>query len=239
MALPLYLAMTAAEMAGCEVLPPRSAWMACHFSSYGLALSNTPQQLPEGSLLILNDRIPVQGHDPQAVARQLAALAEALSAGGILLDLQRAGNPQTAAIVRAVTEALPCPVAVTEHYAGELSCPVFLEAPRCYHHLRDHAAQWQGRELWLEASFSPGTVTVTEEGSCYTPGADLPGELPIHRDEGLHCYYCIQKRDRDVRFFFHRSADNLRALLEEGEALGITRAIGLYQELADTFPCDP
>jgi len=185
MALPVYLAMTAAETALCPDLPVNMAWMACHFSSYGTGLSNLPQQLPEGSLLILNDRIPVQGHDPQAVTVQLAALAEDMHAGGVLLDFQRPYDPQTEAIVRAVSQALPCTVAVTEYYAADTPCAVFLEAPRAYHPLQRITDCWKGRELWLELSCSPGTVTVTEEGNRYEPGTEFPNRLPIHREEKL------------------------------------------------------
>lgn len=235
MALPVYLAMTAAEMEGCEAVPERIAWMACHFSSYGLGLSNIPRQLPEQSILILNDRIPVQGHRPDMVARQLADLAENFSVSGVLLDLQREADPQTEAIVRAVTEALPCPVAVTECYAHGLDCPVFLESPRAYHTLESRVRQWEGRELWLELSLSPGTVTVTKDGSHYTPTSEFPEDLPIHKNETLHCSYCVQESEQEAQFFFRRTHDDLLALLDEGEKLGITKAVGLYQELGTAF----
>lgn len=231
MALPLYLAMTAAETEGWDTLPDHLAWMACHFSSYGLGLSNIPRQLPQGSLLILNDRTPVQEHDPELVAQQLAEAVENLTAEGVLLDLQRPVTPQATAIVRSVVQALPCPVAVTECYAEELNCPVFLEAPRAYHTLEACIRKWDRRELWLEASFSPGIVTVTKAGSRYTPHSHFPEDLPIHIDEKLHCSYCIRKTDDAVQFHFRRTQDDLAALLEKAEKLGITHAIGLYQEL--------
>lgn len=233
MVLPPYLAMTAAEIAGCETMPERIAWMACHFSSYGLGLSNIPRQLPEKSLLILNDRTPVSGHDPELVARQLAELAENFSVSAVLLDFQRPGCSETAAVTAAAAKLLPCPVGVTRHYADAADCGVFLDAPRPYHPLR--LEQWQGRELWLEVSFSPCTVTVTKEGSRCDPGADFPEELPIHRDEKLFCHYAVQKRDDKVTFFLHRTAEDLQALLAAAEHLGITRAIGLYQELGKTL----
>ena len=45
MGLPLYLAMTAAELSAAEALPRKMAYMACHFSLYGTGLSNIPEQL--------------------------------------------------------------------------------------------------------------------------------------------------------------------------------------------------
>ena len=46
MAITPFLAMTAAEFRKKEDLPDKIAWMACHFSPYGLGLSNLPQRLP-------------------------------------------------------------------------------------------------------------------------------------------------------------------------------------------------
>ena len=126
MPLPIYLAMTAAEL---RQNPPKSneiAWMACHFSPYATGLSNCPKQLPPGAMLILNDRTPVCGHDPALVAAQLQDLVENLKCSRVLLDLQRPGESLTESIVDAVLSALPCPVAVSECYGRDLTCPVFL-----------------------------------------------------------------------------------------------------------------
>lgn len=235
MALPVYLAMTAAELAQCEKIPPRTAWMACHFSSYGTGLSNLPRQLPEGSLLIVNDRIPMNAHDPGVIAEQLTDLVQAFSVSAILLDFQRDGRESIQSMVQAITQALPCPVAVTERYARDVSCAVFLEAPRAYHPLKERVKPWAGRELWLEASYSPGTVIVTEEGSAYHPDTDFPDDLPLLQDAALHCVYAIERSQRQVQYHFKRTQDDLMALLEEAETLGITRAVGLYQELGEAF----
>ena len=88
MALPLYLALTAAEFQNCSSLPEHAAWMACHYSPYGLGLSNIPKDLPQGSMLILNDRTPPCRHDPELIARQLGEIAERFQCGGVLLDFQ-------------------------------------------------------------------------------------------------------------------------------------------------------
>ena len=71
-----YLAMTAGEMSGSEFFSFPVAWMACHFSPYGTGITNRPRALPPGSMLILNDRMPVCGHDPERVARQLEETAQ-------------------------------------------------------------------------------------------------------------------------------------------------------------------
>ena len=233
MALPVYLAMTAAELTLQETLPEYVAWMACHFSSYSQGLSNLPRQLPEGSMLILNDRIPIQGQLPQVVTQQLQQLIEDFSVCGVLLDFQRPRQESAAEMVQAVTQALKCPVAVTEQYATDTNCAVFLEAPRAYHPLQERLKPWKGREIWLEASYSPGTVSVTEEGSFYEPGVAFPPTLPLQTEEKLHCTYCSQESEGCVRYYFHRTPQQLKALLEEAQALGIKKAIGLYQELKE------
>ena len=126
MAIQTFLAMTGAEIGISPLLPPEIAWMACQFSPYGTGLSNLPRQLPPGSLLILDDMTPIRGHDPALICDQLAELTAVLKCSGILLDFQHPDCAETAALAKYLTEALPCPVAVSEPYAAELDCPVFL-----------------------------------------------------------------------------------------------------------------
>ena len=71
MAMEPYLAMTAGEIRGASVLPRRTGWLSCHFSPSGVGLSNLPVALPPGSLLILDDSTPMDGHDPEQIAGQL------------------------------------------------------------------------------------------------------------------------------------------------------------------------
>ena len=129
MAITGYLAMTAAEFRNFSAKNQPIAWMACHFSPYGTALSNLPTVLPEGSLLILNDRTPICGHDPELIVCQLALLTEKFSCGGLLLDFQRPDEPETAALVQHLLKHLPCPTAVSISMPKSLtvrcSCPPF------------------------------------------------------------------------------------------------------------------
>lgn len=236
MALPVYLAMTAAEMQCCPALPPKVAYMACHFSPYSTGLSNFPEQLPKASILIVNDRTPPQGHDPDLIARQLSQLSEELECRAVLLDLQRPGDLETAAIAQAVTQALPCPVGISEAYAEALTCPVFLSAPPLHRPLEEAAALWPGRELWLELALGSQVITVTESGSRFDPAfppEDLEDTL---EDICLCCRYQIAVSQQDARFTLFRTPECLAKLLIKAEALGITRTIGLYQELKNVFP---
>ena len=79
-----HLAMTAAEISYASKLPANPAYMACHFSAYGTGLSNMPTQLPKDSLLILNDRVPVCGHDHDLIPEQLRQLVQSLKCNALL-----------------------------------------------------------------------------------------------------------------------------------------------------------
>jgi len=231
MALPLYLAMTAAETAKAERLPTHSAYMACHFSPYSTGLSNFPETLPPDNMLIVNDRTPLQGHDPLIIAEQLMLLCEEFQVCAVLLDFQRQPDEETMAVVNAILDTSRHPVGVAQGYCGNLSCPVFLSAPPPHILLKDHLAPWQGREIWLEAALETELVTVTEKGSAFTPlrHAELSGA--VHNDPRLHCRYCTEILEDRVAFTLQRTKEDLFALLEEAQALGVSKAIGLYQQL--------
>ena len=100
-------------------------WVPCHFSPYAIGLSNLPDTLPESSIIILNDRMPIAGHDPNCIAQQLTQLSERTGAAGILLDLQRPDCQETAALVQALTKSISCPIAISPSYAVD-NFPVFL-----------------------------------------------------------------------------------------------------------------
>lgn len=229
MAIRSFLAMTAAEFLSRTALPPNIAWMACHFSPYGTGLSNVPVSLPPGSLLIVNDRTPIRGHDPKSVEYQLRDFLEVCDCGGILLDFQRQNIPETAAMAVCLAKALPCPVAVSEGYAVGIDCPVFLSPLPHHIPLKEHLAPWQNREIWLEMALDSESIVLTEEGAEILP---CSGDFPCgHRDEKLHCHYSVTVTPHRAEFILHRTQEDLQSLLEKAEALGVTTAVGLFQEL--------
>lgn len=236
MAIRPYLALTAAEFHGCDVLPDRCAWLACHFSPYSDGLSNLPGTLPPGSLLVLSDRIPIYRHDPGRVARQLNEARTSLGCAGILLDFQRPDTADTVPMARELTQRLGGTVAVSALCAGEFDCPVLL--PPCPLHisLEEHIAPWQGRTLWLEAALNAGVICLRHDGARYSDLPPGPNPEDGHRDGDLCCHYRISLEPEEARFTLWRSAEDLRALLARAEALGITEAVGLRQELGDCFP---
>ena len=232
MAIQPFLAMTATEIAGNPAVSERTAWMACHFSPYGLGLSNLPRTLPPGCLLMVDDITPIRDHDPQVIADQLGCRVEALQCSGVLLDFQRPGVAQTTTLVEILVQALPCPVAVSHFYAGTGSFPVFLPPVPPSEPPEDHFAPWQGREIWLELALDAVEVTVTEAGSTFLSLPSAAPSEPEFFDETLLCRYHCDVQKEAVRFTLRRSPEDLEHFLCEAEKYGVTRAVGLYQEFS-------
>ncbi len=230
MAIPRYLAFTSAEFASCQELPAHSAWMACHFSPYGTDLTNLPDQLPPGCLLILNDRTPVHGHDPQRIRKTLEEAAVHLQYSALLLDLQRPDCPETQRIVDELL-TLPCPVCVSQPYAASRDCPVFLPPVPPNILLWEYLAPWKGRQIWLEAALNSVTLTVSSDGCAAEAQEHCDGESYPHADGNLHCHYRLELAGEHCKICMKRTTDDLLSLLSEAEELGVAAAVGLYQEL--------
>ena len=237
MAIAAFLAMTAAEIRSNPVFSHKCGWMACHFSPYGTALSNLPEALPPGSLLILNDRIPWQGHDPDRIAAQLQEVTESLSCHGLLLDFQRPGCPEAARLCETLSRQLPCPVGVSALYAEGLSGPVFLPPVPLQMSVKSYLAPWQGRELWLELALNAEEILLTAEGAATAPLSRWACPAEGHADPNLHCHYHIEPQEDRAVFTLRRTREDLDALLEAAEPLGVTTAVGLWQELGSYVPC--
>ncbi len=236
MTFPLTLALTGAEFSACSSLPKCCAWMACHYSCYATGLSNCPDTLPAGSMLIVNDRTPPQGHDLKQIAKQLSEMQDHLKFDSVLLDFQRPALAENAAVAGAVTEELSCPVGVSSLYATDLDCPVFLPPPPLHQPLKEYLHPWQGREIWLEGALDAEQITVTETGSVIQPLFPAPDLSDGFDESALHCRYRIEATREKGVFTLIRTPAHLQALWEEGASLGVTRIIGLYQELGRYFP---
>lgn len=228
MVLPLYLAQTAAEMAG-NPLSQNMAYMACHFAPGGKGLSNLPEVLPSGAMLILDDSTPMDDHKPELIVKQLSEVISGQRCEALLLDFQRREIPGQQKLAELLAGALPCPVGVSELYAGDLPCPVFLSPVPPDRPLGTHLAPWQGRELWLEAALEGITLTLTEAGCTASTLPDLPEDGLT--DEKLHCRYTIETTENSAIFRLWRTYSDLDDLLAEAQTAGVTKAIGLWQEL--------
>ena len=223
-----YLAMTAEEIAAAEALPERLAYMACHFSPYGTGLTGAPQDLPANSMLILNDRIPFCGHDYAQIATQLASRVAQLQLHCLLLDFQRPDTP--AELVKHLVASSPLPIGVSAAFADHLPCAVFLPPVPPDVSPEEHMKPWTGREIWLDAAVEALQITVDTQGSSkrsipLTDTAALP-----FTDTALCCRYRTEILADRAIFTLQRTEEELQQLLARAEALGVSKAVSLYQE---------
>lgn len=228
MPIPCYLAMTAAEFARCQKLPAHMAWMACHFSPYGTGLENLPRELPKGSVLMLNDRIPICGHDPSLVREQLDQALQSNGCTGVVLDLQHCGG-ETEAMVDALRK-LECTVVIPKQLAAPEDTVLLPPIPPDQDPA-EYLVPWQGRRVWLEVSSWGQMIDVTREGSAIRSQLGCAGEESF-ADPRLCCHYRLELGE-SARFFLWRTWEDQQRLLEAAEKLGVTAAIGLYQELGE------
>jgi hypothetical protein len=168
-------------------------------------------------------------HDPELIARQLADTIRQQDCEALLLDFQRRDVPGQQALAGLLAASLSCPVGVSEVYARELSCPVFLPPVPPDMLPADHLAPWQGREIWLEAAPEGITLTLTESGCSAEALYDFPEEGLS--DSSLHCHYALETMEKAAVFRIWRTRTDLDAVLAEAASLGVSRAIGLWQEL--------
>ena len=227
--MPLYLAMTGAELASCSHIPSQIGWLACHFSLSGPGLSNLPKTLPPHSLLILDDSTPFADHQAEIIAGQLLDCVSSLDADGVILDFQRPKEPQVQDLVCILQKKLPCPVAAPPGY-GDGNCPVFLPPCPADQLLKEHLKPFQGRKIWLEVALDGMHISVTETG-CQKESVFFPDSQNFpHKDSHLHCRYRIEQPKDAVNFSLQRTRDDLQKLLEEAENLGVAGTVGLWQE---------
>lgn len=223
----VFLAQARREMA--EFLPERVAYMALHFSPYATGLSNIPTDLPEGSILLLDDSMPPENHNPQAVVGQLTELAQQFSPAGVLLDFQRPVTKELKAMAACIIEALPCPVGVTESYAKDFGCPVLLPPPPVNMALEHFLKPWLKQGVYLEIAPEALEITVTEKGSARAQ-IPLTSNLPL-ADKRLHCHYNVEVFSDRAVFTMCRYREDLSALVREAEQFGVLGCVGLYKEL--------
>lgn len=227
-----YLAMTAAEMAAFS-LPEgfRHSYMACHFSCGSTGLSNLPDTLPRGSMLILNDSLPFSGHDPNRIAEELVAASGKLGFEAVLLDFERQQVDAYQRLCDMLIRQLPCPVGISSLYAKDLDCPVFLSPAPLDTPLETYLAPWKGREIWLDTALQEVCVTVTKAGSKTSPLPFSPPPENAFLEEDLHCRYRAQIEEDAIHFHLWRDMPQVEALIHHAQDLGVSKCIGLYQEL--------
>ncbi len=223
----VFLAMTAREMGEHPV--QKTAYMACHFSPYSKGLSNLPRFLPEGSILLLDDSMPLQGHDSETVVGQLQKLVDHYPIRGLLLDFQREWTEESDHMVSAILQNITCPTAVPPCYTKGRDCPVFLPPPPVNKALATYLHPWLKRGVFLEIAPETVQITVTKEGSTFLPIPYAEG-FPL-ADERLHCHYRVKVFPEKAVFTLTRTGKDLAELAKEAYDTGVCGVVGLYQEL--------
>jgi len=223
----VFLAVTAREMEA--ILPARTAYMACHFSAGGKGLSNMPRTIPKGCILLLDDSMPVQGHDPELVTGQLNDLAKAFSLKAILLDFQRDCTKEADRMISTIVKDCACTTAVTPAYAKGRDCRVFLPPPPVNKPLNAYVAPWLKRGVFLEIAPEGLQIIVTQSGSkaiSIPPAANLP-----MTDNRLFCHYSVKVFPEKAVFTLTRTREDLASMVQQAHNLGVLGTVGLYQEL--------
>lgn len=226
-----YIAMTAAEYSNCRALPKNTAWMACHFSCYGAGLSNLPPKMQDGSMLIINDKLPPSGHDPVYITEQLLELKESSVFSCILLDFQRESDPETAQIAKHISETMDCPVGISETYAHCSNGPVFINCPPPHCSLFKKLELWKEHELWLEAALETETAMVHRDRCQISLEPFSQGKDSDAVCDELRCRYRILNKAEYAEMILYRDIAQLESMLKDARDSGVTKVIGLYQQL--------
>ena len=231
MVLPLYLAMTGREILAAQSAASRCAYMACHFSPYSQGLTNLPTSLPPNTMLILNDRMPCSGHSGDLVAHQLQDAVTQFRCESLLLDFQRPPTEEMQQLVRCILETLRCPVAVTEGFAEAFDCPLLLSPAPLHIPLEEYLAPWNGREIWLEAALCQEEIHVCTSGAQIRSVFPTDGFIDGFYDNALCCRYRCKADTDCITFTLFDTLETLQQKLEFAHTLGVSRAVGLWQEL--------
>ena len=190
-----------------------------------------PNSLPAGSMLIFNDRTPPRGHDHQLITAQLSELVDTLQCSSVLLDFQRPDFAENEAVAKAAMDTIPCPVGVSELYAKELDCPVFLPPVPLTMPIDEYLSPWKNREIWLEAAMIGQIITVTDQGTALDPVPLCAPTENAHFDKDLCCHYTVKLKEDRIIFTLQRTFEAMELLLQNAESHGVRLAVGLYQEL--------
>ncbi len=236
MDIPLYLAMTSAEWENCNPIPKNAAWMACHFSPYSSGLSNVPKNIENSKLLIINDRIPPFHHSPEQIVTQLKEHIHHQKPEGVLLDFQQPKNPDIQEIALAIIKNFEHITAVTPTYAKNSQCPVFLPPVPYLQTCENYLKPWAGRSVWLETSFAPQYIKITDTGYWDIPAREMHSGK-IHYDKNLCVKYQIKTTDKEIYFCLWRDWEANKNLLNRASLCGVKKSVALYQEYILTKNC--
>ncbi len=232
MALKVYLAMTESEIREKSPSLPAVAWLTGGFIRETGELVGMGALCPEGTMLTVTDSAGLEGLDLDGALSALMRTVEEYHCESILLDFQQPECPEAAALAERVVNAATCPVGVSAKYAVD-GCAVLVPPVPVDRTVEEYLEAWRGREIWLELSREGKHMTVGEDGvSEESVDGTEPGP---HYEKQFCCHYDLQIGEHAAHFYLSRGKEDLLAMMERAESLGVTRTVGLYQELGKDF----
>ena len=235
MFLPIYLATTAQEFAQFKEIPSTLCYMACHFSSSGSGLSNIPSTLPKGAMLCIDDSTPITNHRGDLIVHQIRGLIEKFQLCGILLDFQRPDNPHTPDMIDCILRHTDCKIAVSHIYANDFLCPVFLPPLPFRMSAEAYLSPWSDREIWLEVGTDKEMAIITDNSFGTEQVYAVPENGAQFYDPFLLCHYSTHIKQDHITVYFHRTIEDIRKLQEKAKGFGVTKYIGLWQQLRQFY----
>lgn len=226
MKIPFYLAMTAEEFLPTARLPAHLAYLGTHFSENGSGLVGLPDKVPEGSILIIDDRTPFQDHDLKMILRQIRETYENNRCTGILLDFQKPYSENLRRVTEAVLHDFPGHTAVTKEYFSDSAILFLPLLPG--DDIAASLSPFAGRNIWLDLSPSPISCLIAS--GCYISENKKSAACPL-QDTALNCHYGTALRQDGIQFTLQRTIDDCSSLLEKAAALGVSAGFALYQEI--------
>lgn len=230
MSIPLYLAMTAADFFRCAEIPPHIAWMSLHFSPSGLGLSNLPAVLPPGSMVILDDQIPWNGHSSEQVCRELRGLLNTRKIHSLLLDFERPPRPETLSLAQRILslcKEIGCSVGLPRSYRTTGEGALFLPPLPC--DFPPDKLSSEADEVWLEVAPTGLTADILPNQVLLEESAPIPlSGVPVFTDPTLHCCYSSIPTSQGVRIRLFDTKETIQRKAPIWEKRGVTRLIGIY-----------
>ena len=100
--------------------------------------------------------------------------------------------------------------------------------------LEKYLLPWADREVWLEAALCQERIVIDRNGTSFS---DDFSEQPCNsfNCQKLCCRYTIKVREDHIIFTLFDTVETLERKLALAQSLGVTRAVGLYQELGVHF----
>ncbi len=189
-----------------------------HFSVSGPGLSSRPHRLPPGSLILLDDQTPWNGHSLEAVCQETTDVLLRTGAAGLLLDFERPPTDETACLAQCLIQCCQeagCPIGMPPDYLGSGGGRRLPPPLPCHRTPEQALAPYHGREIWLEAAAGGCQVTLGADTPAICPGRPPPpgGRVRtvhrIYRPTPMLCRYFSYPTDSGLQLALYDTEETL------------------------------